>query len=83
MNPQLGHRRDTSPEQVSSRAVVSRPPTALSIPAKASQLSCTRTKVSEKFEQRILDLAVGGMGKVKTAKTLGIGTSVVQRALGA
>lgn len=41
-----------------------------------------RAKVAGKVEDRIRELAAQGIGKVKTARTLGIGVSVVQRVLG-
>lgn len=40
-----------------------------------------RPRATDKVEQRIRDLAADGMGKLKIARTLGVGTSVVQRVL--
>jgi DNA invertase Pin-like site-specific DNA recombinase len=41
-----------------------------------------RPKVGAETERRIRDLTAQGVGKVKTARTLGVGVSVVQRVLG-
>lgn len=41
-----------------------------------------RPKVGAETERRIRDLTAQGVGKLKTARTLGIGVSVVQRVLG-
>jgi DNA invertase Pin-like site-specific DNA recombinase len=38
-----------------------------------------RPKAAPEVEERILELAAEGTGKVKTARMLGIGVSVVQR----
>jgi len=40
-----------------------------------------RPQTSAKIEQHIRELAAQGAGKQKTARTLGIGVSVVQRVL--
>ena len=40
-----------------------------------------RPKAGPEVEQRIRDMAAEGTGKLKTARTLGIGVSVVQRVL--
>jgi hypothetical protein len=40
-----------------------------------------RPKADAKLERRIRELATQGMGKLKIARELGIGTSVVQRVL--
>lgn len=49
--------------------------------ARAKGVVLGRARVSSKVEQQIRDLSATGMGKVKTARTLGIGVSVVQRVL--
>ncbi len=50
--------------------------------ARAKGKTLGRAKVAGKVEDRIRELAAQGIGKVKTARTLGIGVSVVQRVLG-
>jgi DNA invertase Pin-like site-specific DNA recombinase len=40
-----------------------------------------RPRIAVKVENRIRELAAQGIGKVKTARTLGVGVSVVQRVL--
>jgi len=40
-----------------------------------------RPKVDAVIEERIRELAAQGMGKVKIAKTLGVGVSLTQRVL--
>ncbi len=49
--------------------------------ARAKGVILGRPKVSIAIETRIRELAAGGAGKLKTAKTLGVGVSVVQRVL--
>jgi len=49
--------------------------------AKAKGVTLGRPKVAERIEQRIRDMAADGVGKLKTARTLGVGVSVVQRVL--
>ncbi|MBC7821562.1 MAG: recombinase family protein [Planctomycetaceae bacterium] len=49
--------------------------------ARAKGVTLGRRKVHPKVEGRIRDLASSGMGKLKIGKTLGVGTSVVQRVL--
>src|SRR5258708_3206824 len=49
--------------------------------ALANGVTLGRPKVDAKVEQRIRDLAARGIGKQKTARTLGVGVSVVQRVL--
>lgn len=50
--------------------------------ARAKGTILGRAKVAGKVEDQIRQLASQGVGKVKTARTLGIGVSVVQRVLG-
>lgn len=47
--------------------------------AKGKQLG--RKRVAAAIEKRILDLGASGVGKIKIAKQLGVGVSVVQRVL--
>lgn len=49
--------------------------------ARAQGKALGRPKASSKVEARIRDLRASGMGKVKIAKTLGVGVSLVQRVL--
>jgi len=49
--------------------------------ARAKGVRLGRPRTSAKVEQRIRELAAQGVGKQKTARTLGIGVSVVQRVL--
>lgn len=51
--------------------------------ARASGVRLGRPRTPAKIEQRIRELAARGVGKQKTARTLGIGVSVVQRVLAA
>jgi DNA invertase Pin-like site-specific DNA recombinase len=51
--------------------------------ARAKGAILGRPKVGAKTERRIRELTAQGVGKVKTARTLGIGVSVVQRVLAA
>jgi DNA invertase Pin-like site-specific DNA recombinase len=51
--------------------------------ARAKGTVLGRPKVAEKIEQRIRDMAADGVGKLRTARTLGVGVSVVQRVLSA
>jgi DNA invertase Pin-like site-specific DNA recombinase len=50
--------------------------------ARAKGTTLGRPKVGAETERRIRDLTAQGVGKVKTARTLGVGVSVVQRVLG-
>jgi DNA invertase Pin-like site-specific DNA recombinase len=50
--------------------------------AKAMGTKIGRPKVSPEVEQRIRDLYAAGMGRVKIAKTLGVGVSLTSRVLG-
>ena len=50
--------------------------------ARAKGRTPGRARVSTEVEDRIRGLASQGIGKVKTARMLGIGVSVVQRVLG-
>jgi DNA invertase Pin-like site-specific DNA recombinase len=50
--------------------------------ARAKGTILGRPKVGAETERRIRDLTAQGVGKVKTARTLGVGVSVVQRVLG-
>jgi DNA invertase Pin-like site-specific DNA recombinase len=50
--------------------------------ARAKGTILGRPKVGAATEQRIRELTAQGVGKVKTARTLGVGVSVVQRVLG-
>jgi DNA invertase Pin-like site-specific DNA recombinase len=49
--------------------------------ARAKGTTLGRPKTAPRVEQRIRDLAAEGVGKLKTARTLGVGVSVVQRVL--
>jgi DNA invertase Pin-like site-specific DNA recombinase len=49
--------------------------------ARAKGVTLGRPKTAAKVEQRIRDWAATGMGKLKIARTLGVGVSVVQRVL--
>ena len=51
--------------------------------ARAKGTTLGRPKTQPKVEAKIRKLAAGGMGKVKIARTLGIGVSVTQRVLAA
>ncbi|MGH9552402.1 MAG: recombinase family protein [Terriglobales bacterium] len=51
--------------------------------ARAKGVRLGRPRTAPKVEQRIRELAARGVGKQKTARTLGIGVSVVQRVLAA
>ena len=50
--------------------------------ARAKGRTLGRPKVSEQIEDRIRELRADGMGVLKIGRTLGVGTSVVQRVLG-
>lgn len=50
--------------------------------ARAKGKTLGRAKVAREVENQIRDLAAQGIGKVRTARTLGVGVSVVQRVLG-
>src|SRR3954451_14227424 len=47
--------------------------------AKAKGVKLGRKRIAPQLEQRIRDLRSAGNGVLKTARTLGIGTSAVQR----
>src|SRR6202030_3683498 len=49
--------------------------------ARSKGVTLGRPRTDIKVEQRIRDLAASGMGKLKIARTLGIGVSVAQRVL--
>ena len=49
--------------------------------ARAKGVRLGRPRTPAKIEQRIRELAAQGVGKQKTARTLGVGVSVVQRVL--
>jgi DNA invertase Pin-like site-specific DNA recombinase len=49
--------------------------------ARSKGITLGRPKTDAKVERRIRDLATAGTGKVKIARTLGVGVSVVQRVL--
>ena len=49
--------------------------------ARAKGVTLGRPKVDEAIEKRIRQMATNGIGKVKTARELGVGVSVVQRVL--
>jgi hypothetical protein len=49
----------------------------------ANGVKLGRRRVSGKIEERIRALRSDGLGMLKISKTLGVGTSVVQRVLGA
>ncbi|MGE4254641.1 MAG: recombinase family protein [Xanthobacteraceae bacterium] len=51
--------------------------------ARANGVKLGRRRVSGKIEERIRALRADGLGMLKISKTLGVGTSVVQRVLGA
>jgi DNA invertase Pin-like site-specific DNA recombinase len=51
--------------------------------ARAKGVRLGRPRTPAKIEERIHELAARGVGKQKTARTLGIGVSVVQRVLAA
>jgi DNA invertase Pin-like site-specific DNA recombinase len=51
--------------------------------ARAKGVRLGRPRTPARIEQRIRELAARGVGKQKTARTLGIGVSVVQRVLAA
>jgi len=51
--------------------------------AKAKGVKLGRRPVSRKIEARILELRATGIGMLKIARQLGIGTSVVQRVVAA
>ena len=51
--------------------------------ARARGVRLGRPRTSAKVEARIRELAGQGVGKQKTARTLGVGISVVQRVLAA
>jgi len=51
--------------------------------ARAKGVRLGRPRTSVKVEERIRELASQGVGKQKTARTLGVGVSVVQRVLAA
>jgi DNA invertase Pin-like site-specific DNA recombinase len=51
--------------------------------AKAKGVTLGRPKVDAAVEERIRQMATKGIGKLKTARGLGIGVSAVQRVLGA
>lgn len=51
--------------------------------ARAKGVPLGRPKVDAAIEERIRQMAAKGIGKLKTARELGIGVSVVQRVLGA
>ena len=51
--------------------------------AKAKGVVLGRRKKSEKIEQSIRELRAEGMGILKIGRTLGVGTSVVQRVVAA
>lgn len=50
--------------------------------AKQSGITFGRPKIAPEMEERILSLRSAGMGVLKIGRTLGIGTSAVQRVLG-
>jgi len=50
--------------------------------AKSNGKTLGRPKVSSQIENRIQDLRLQGMGILRIGKTLGIGTSTVQRIVG-
>jgi len=49
--------------------------------ARSRGVTLGRPRTDPKVEQRIRDRAATGMGKLKIARTLGVGVSVVQRVL--
>ena len=51
--------------------------------ARAKGVRLGRPRTAPKVEERIRELAAQGIGKQKTARTLGVGVSVVQRVLAA
>lgn len=50
--------------------------------ARGKGVKLGRPQVADSVEKRILSLRKGGMGLIKIGKTLGVGTSVVQRVVG-